>query len=926
MQLSEILARLTVVRGPVNGEYTCKCPAHDDKVASLCVREGDDGRILLHCHARCSVQEVVKAMGLEMRDLYQDEKPQGSSRKPKAEKKPARQTSPRKQQEQEEPQQALQVAKKLTKVYHYTDESGADLFEVCRYEWTEQGLRKKTFLQRHYDPSDPAAKADGYVWETRGIRSVLYRLPAVRRAIDAGEPIYIVEGEKDADNLAALGLCATTNPGGANKRTPKWLPEHTAQLKGAKRIVILEDNDETGVGDRKQVAAWLAAEYEDVRLLSMTDIVPDLQEHGDISDVLERLGPEATLEALKRLVDDTEPVSREEARSEQLRKSAIGQIGQVSGYCVNDGCIAQYQKDGIKRLCTFTAMVTEVLEQDDGVSVTKYLRIDGWKANGRRLAPVNVKADAYKRMDWVEAAWDVSATILPGNSQRDKVRYVVMEANADHVQRVTEYTHTGWRKVGRKWCYLYEGGAVGTDDVRVKIQSGLERYCLDTGYDDRYEPGDMTMVSMLSDVIPRKISVPMLGFTFLAPLRDALHRAGCAPAFLMFLRGGTGIGKSTISSLWLNFFGRGFNEGEQVATYKDTMNSIRKKAFILKDMVLAIDDYHPSGTIQDKRNMDGIAQMLVRSFGDLAGRDRASAEGGLAGTPPPRCLGITSGEDVPNVGESGFARFYTIDLRKGDINMSDELLELQEMARRGGMARMMRRYIEWLIPQMDELPEKLRAKWLEYRRLVQSMKLSHARAPGAIAHLLLGYEMYQEFLEQTGIVPGRDSAWKDADFRQAVADILTNAVAQSTESVEERPTRMYLNTLRELLMTKQVYVETLGSTTGGNPPPRSVQIGYADASCYYLFPGPSYSAVYEQYARRGVVFPLGERSLYKQLREDEMILPDAKGGKSTRVKEIGGKKMRYLWVPREKIDGVDEAKPTQMWLQEEDDGENPFKA
>ena len=57
-----------------------------------------------------------------------------------------------------------------------------------------------------------------------------------------------------------------------------------------------------------------------------------------------------------------------------------------------------------------------------------------------------------------------------------------------------------------------------------------------------------------------------------------------------------------------------------------------------------------------------------------------------------------------------------------------------------------------------------------------------------------------------------------------------------------------------------------------------------------------------------------------------MILPDAKGGKSTRVKEIGGKKMRYLWVPREKIDGVDEAKPTQMWLQEEDDGENPFKA
>jgi hypothetical protein len=36
----------------------------------LSVREGDDGRVLLHCHAGCPVDEVVAALGLELHDLF----------------------------------------------------------------------------------------------------------------------------------------------------------------------------------------------------------------------------------------------------------------------------------------------------------------------------------------------------------------------------------------------------------------------------------------------------------------------------------------------------------------------------------------------------------------------------------------------------------------------------------------------------------------------------------------------------------------------------------------------------------------------------------------------------------------------------------------------------------------------------------------
>jgi hypothetical protein len=46
------------------------CPAHDDVNPSLSVSEADDGKVLIKCFAGCETQEVVEALGLEMRDLF----------------------------------------------------------------------------------------------------------------------------------------------------------------------------------------------------------------------------------------------------------------------------------------------------------------------------------------------------------------------------------------------------------------------------------------------------------------------------------------------------------------------------------------------------------------------------------------------------------------------------------------------------------------------------------------------------------------------------------------------------------------------------------------------------------------------------------------------------------------------------------------
>lgn len=66
---AEILADLLGARASGDG-WVARCPAHDDRHASLSIREGADGRVLLKCHAGCTVEAIVVSQGLQIRDLF----------------------------------------------------------------------------------------------------------------------------------------------------------------------------------------------------------------------------------------------------------------------------------------------------------------------------------------------------------------------------------------------------------------------------------------------------------------------------------------------------------------------------------------------------------------------------------------------------------------------------------------------------------------------------------------------------------------------------------------------------------------------------------------------------------------------------------------------------------------------------------------
>ena len=44
------------------GGWMARCPAHDDRTPSLSIRDADDGKVLVRCHAGCDQKRVIAAL------------------------------------------------------------------------------------------------------------------------------------------------------------------------------------------------------------------------------------------------------------------------------------------------------------------------------------------------------------------------------------------------------------------------------------------------------------------------------------------------------------------------------------------------------------------------------------------------------------------------------------------------------------------------------------------------------------------------------------------------------------------------------------------------------------------------------------------------------------------------------------------------
>jgi hypothetical protein len=278
-----ILAMLPGAKPSGNGWIAC-CPAHQDSNPSLSISAGDDGRTLLHCHAGCTAEAIVAALGLKLCDLMPLA---GDKTLANPEKREVSSPSP------------LEKSRKVHPNYRRAAKAAL---------WT-MGAERPSFFWRYQNAAGelvgmvlrcdqpdgskeirPIAAVDGgWVVGHMPEPRPLFELPSLKDATQ----VIVCEGEKAAEAGVKLGLVCTTSAGGAQAaHQTDWAP-----LANVETVVLIPDQDKAGDDYVRDVLQELAKLPQRPKAYILR--LPGLSVGGDLYDWV-AARPSQPVEELRR--------------------------------------------------------------------------------------------------------------------------------------------------------------------------------------------------------------------------------------------------------------------------------------------------------------------------------------------------------------------------------------------------------------------------------------------------------------------------------------------------------------------------------------------------------------------------------------------------------------------------------------------------
>jgi hypothetical protein len=272
--VQNILERFDNVRGTSTG-WSARCPAHRDKKNSLSLGIGDDGQVLVHCHAGCETGMVLYHKGLQFKDLFP----------PKAERVQSNGAG------------QLRLAEALPAVAAYEEplKPAARVIGTTRYAIRDpSGDIVAVHVRRDFDDGSKAMhweRPDG----TKGLGGTrVESLPLYGiHMLGASPTVILVEGEKPAQALRDIGAPAVATVTGAS-----GCPSDDSLRPLVGRTVILwPDNDDAGARHMDRVAEHLSTlGIKPNKLFQLG--WPDAPLKGDAADFVARGGGRDELNAL----------------------------------------------------------------------------------------------------------------------------------------------------------------------------------------------------------------------------------------------------------------------------------------------------------------------------------------------------------------------------------------------------------------------------------------------------------------------------------------------------------------------------------------------------------------------------------------------------------------------------------------------------
>jgi hypothetical protein len=590
----------------------------------------------------------------------------------------------------------------------------------------------------------------------------------------------IVEGESDTWVLDFFNFSPIGIPGS----NPKALKlEH---LVGITRLYIVRESDGPA---GEAFVSMMAGRLKEIGYAGAVRVIVMPIETKDPRALYRDVGATKFHDAMQALIDRAEPIDlnatqvarRSEAYLEIPALAVTG--GQTPGGLFH---VKRFEGGGEKhtRLTNWTAHVIADIQKDDGASEERQREFELEAQLKGNVSRFRVPARRFASLDWVPEQVGAAAMITATPNAEKKIREAVIRFSAPLDRKV--FTHTGWRQFGSVYSFLHAGGAIGADGpvagVEVELPRALRSFLLPDPVSGQ-ERVDAIRASLgMLEVAPDRIAVSVF---------CAIYRAPLGPAdFVVWLEGRTGVFKTELGALAQAHFGV-FDSRRLPANFISTANFLEEWAFQLKDVLFLVDNFRPTGSAYDRQRAEAVADRLIQSAGDAAGRGRLNRDLSAREPKPPRGLTLGTGEEAPS-GHSTLGRLFKIEIARGDIT-SPNLTALQGNSDQFRIA--MACYIQWLASRFDRVQSEMKQRVADLRAGL-SIPGAHPRTPGTVGSLLFGGATFVDFaLEVGGITIARARELK-LRLKYGLEEAAT---PQAAAQREEEPMERYLSLLRSAI-------------------------------------------------------------------------------------------------------------------------------
>ena len=637
-----------------------------------------------------------------------------------------------------------------------------------------------------------------------------------------------------------------------------------------------------------KAAALVSQVTRRVKIINTADFYENAPEKADITDYINAGGDLEKVIQFSR----TAPLYKAVLSSNNSKNPIAPYYEKIDHYYINnDNCMVYQNGDNITPLCYGAIAINAEITKFNGLENEIFFDIIAATPGGDLLPRVTISAGEFNSLNWVVKSFGCNLALSPAQSAKQKLLTAITLSGLN-CARSRVFTHTGYLfdNEKRPVNYLHAGGDLRNNSaIKTDIDNNLGRYVMSApGSVDENKQAVNVSLSILGAHNP-EITYPLLAFIYLSALTPVINAVCGDTGFLLYLQGKTQSGKSTLAALAASHFGK-FNAVTPPASFSATANAINEISFILKDCLFWVDDYHPQGNNKDKKRIDSIFQTMARAAGDHATRARLNANSALKVNHPPRCLYLVTGEDEPNINQSGIARIFTINVNY----CRKDITALTAAAVNGELSRANACYINYVIDNYDDVLSRFEQNYNEALKIAVNT-FGACRLANQTALLITSLLLFLGFACDLGAIT-REQV--NEIYKQGALYIEKAAHNIEKQITDIDPINQYMRAVSALLSSGRKRVINLLTDNYSYNLDDDI-IGFSDDVFIYLDSNLAYKAVSDYLLSENNYFSISKTVIQKQLYEKGFV--SGSENTPTIVKKINNKSIRVLRFNKEQL-------------------------